>query len=98
MNFKRTVLGLDRCCLAHESMLHCDGSLDAHHAIPQQVLRKHALHEHLWDVRNGISVCRHAHEQHHSRYRPIPFSCLPERTLEFAREFGFTEYLQRMYA
>lgn len=96
--FQPTVFRLDGGCVVHGYADDCPSPPLAHHAVPQQVLRKWALHALLWDTRNGVTVCTFAHESHHSRSDPMLLSALPARCHDFAREFGFTAYLERMYA
>ncbi len=95
--FKPMVLRLDRGCVFHDDPWDCRGPLQAHHVIRQQDLRKRGWHHLLWDPRNGVTLCRRAHEQHTSRFRPLPLFCLPERCVVFASELGMGDYLRRFY-
>ena len=75
----------------------CDGRLDLHHVIYQQTLRKHGHAGLTGDFRNMVVLCRFHHEQHHSRFRPIPAALLPEEAWEFADELGLTWWVERFY-
>lgn len=96
--WKPTVLRLDRGCVFHDDPFDCRGPLQAHHVLSQGALRKRGWHHLLWDPDNGMTLCRHAHEQHTTRFRPLPLDCLPERCLLFATRLGMVHYLARYYS
>jgi hypothetical protein len=75
----------------------CAGPVQGHHAIAKQSLKRHGLHRVLWDPRNRVPVCEHRHEQHTTRYRPIPRSLLPASVFEFADELGLGRYIDKVY-
>ena len=70
----------------------------AHHVIPKHLLKKHDLHAHLWDARNGIAVTTRVHDRHHAGLELIPASCLPASVYEFAAEHGLIWFLEKHYA
>lgn len=81
--------------------------IQAHHVIPQQVLRRRARELGLaeatlvWDKRVGVRVSDRRHQRHHSGHEPIRRAELDERLLggilEFAREYGLEEWFDRHY-
>jgi hypothetical protein len=68
-----------------------------HHVVPRQKLRKAGLERLVWDAANGVALTEKEHAAHHSRLRPLPFSCLPACAVEFADEHGFGDWLRRTY-
>ena len=69
--------------------------LQAHHVIPQQVLRRYAAEMRLsvaetqailWDVRNGIALCVRCHERHTNAVVRFPRARLPKLVWAFAQE------------
>ena len=72
-------------------------NLDGHHAIPRRVLIRLGFFEHVMDKRNRVWVCRHDHESHECRHRPILRAELPASVFEFASELGLEWYLDRHY-
>lgn len=75
----------------------CAGRVQGHHAIEKQALKRRGLHRYLWDLRNRVPVCEHRHEQHTSRYRPIPRELLPGSVFEFAAALGLTWWVEKNY-
>ena len=70
--------------------------VEAHHAVPQQVLRRIGFEAYLWDSRNAVCLCvEPCHRRHTSRLARVPFERLPGRVLEFAGELGLTDALLR---
>lgn len=69
----------------------------AHHVIPQQVLRRHRAP--LWDQRIGISVSARRHARHHSGHEPIAWTEIdPQRRYfikRYAVEYGLEPWLER---
>jgi hypothetical protein len=86
--------------LFHERCVVCGGrrDLDGHHAIPRRVLIWHHLDAYLMDKRNRVPVCRHDHESHECRVRPIRRDELPADVFEFALEVGLLWYVDKHYA
>ena len=76
----------------------CFGPIQPHHVIEAKTLKKRGLHEHLYDVRNRLPVCEWRHEQHTTRFKPIPRRLIPASAEEFAEELGLTYLLDRYYA
>lgn len=72
-------------------------SLQAHHVIPQQVLRRHRAP--LWDHRIGLPVSERKHARHHSGHEPITWwEINPERRYfiqRYAVEYGLEPWLER---
>lgn len=71
--------------------------VQGHHAVPKRVLKWYGLDASLWDIRNRVPVCRHDHESHETRARPIPRGLLPVSVFEFADEVGLGWYIDRHY-
>jgi hypothetical protein len=95
--FKRMVLVLDGRCLVHDDERLCAGPLQAHHVVSQQQLRHAGLHELLWMIDNGMTVCESAHSNHTSASRRIPGARIPLRCIRFAELHGFADTLTRYY-
>lgn len=83
-----------------------DPVVDAHHVIYQQLLKRLARSraiqpDHLlWDLRNGLPVCRHHHAAHHAARDSIPLSVVLENVpgvLHLARELDLTWWLEHQY-
>jgi hypothetical protein len=78
--------------------------LEAHHVVSKQklkeIIKTRGLDKTtvLWDTRNRLWVCgRPCHENHTTRFRPIPFSKVPRSALVFAAEYGLTYVIERDY-
>ena len=71
--------------------------MEAHHIITQQALRKRGHADLLWDTRNRLWLTRERHAQHHSCYRKIRWSELPQEALDFAEEIGLTWWIEQHY-
>lgn len=110
--FKRMVLFLDlHQCIGRRlgSDLKCSGPLQAHHAIPQKVLRTHistlALTEEeviewLWDPAIGVAICDGHHDAHTARVHgakpfAFPLEWLPARNLDWAESRSVRHLLER---
>lgn len=72
-------------------------NLDGHHAIPKRVLRRLGFGDYVMDKRNRVPACRHDHESHENRHRPIRRDELPASVFEFARDLCLEWYLDRHY-
>lgn len=90
------VLERDQGCNVHPNPADCDEGWQAHHVVPQQVLRREqpAI---LWHPLVGMGVCGLAHRQHHSGVRPITQDEVPAPVVAFLRSRGFSAYLHRHY-
>lgn len=86
-----------RCILAGAPDHECEGPVDPHHVIPRSRLRREGLGTHEWDRRNRAPACRKAHEEHHTRKRPLPRAVLPGCAIEFAFEHDLLGYIERVY-
>lgn len=96
--FKRLVAALDHFgCIVHDDPNDCAGPLQAHHVVSQQQLRRRGLHDLLWDVANGATVCEEAHRRHTLAVERIPFDRLPGRCVRFAEAQGLAAILARYY-
>lgn len=78
----------------------CDGPLDAHHLIPQRLLRRELsgdprLDAYLHDPRNGVPVCRQHHHVLETRALVVPRRFVPRRAAAFAEELGLVWALDR---
>jgi hypothetical protein len=88
----REGLHLCRCIVCGTSV-----NLDGHHAIPKRVLIRLGYGDYVNDVRNRVPTCRHDHESHETRARPIRRVELPQAVFEFADELGLGWYIDRFY-
>ncbi len=95
--FKRTVLALDRGCVA-ETLGGCEGPpFHAHHVIPQAKLRAADLADCLWLPQAGCCLCERHHRRLHNRTEPVPLRLIPARCVRFAEAHGFGDFLARFY-
>lgn len=91
------VANLGACTICPAEGGECAGPVQGHHAIDKQALKRRGLHRYLWDLRNRVPVCRHRHEQHTTRVKPIPRELLPASVFEFASELALTWWVDRRY-
>lgn len=70
---------------------------EAHHVVPAQTLRREHLDAHLYDERNGLSLCQYHHQRHENGTQRIPRAVLPAAAFEFAAELGLDWLIDRMY-
>lgn len=89
--------GMGACQVCPAEGGHCEGRVQGHHVVSKQALRRHGLHEHLWDVRNRLAVCARRHERHTTLSAPIAYGLLPSSAIEFAAELGLEWWLDRHY-
>jgi hypothetical protein len=71
--------------------------VEAHHAIPQQRLRRLGRKELLWAPQLALCVCVVCHAPHTSRKARIPRARLPEPLIAFCREHGLERELDLEY-
>jgi hypothetical protein len=95
--FRIAVLAKGGCVLAGREGHICSGPLDPHHVVEKATLRKRGLVSELWNPDNGIAVCRKAHDDHTTRFRPLPADVLPAEAHEFAARLGLTHLIDRIY-
>lgn len=95
--WKERVLERDQGCCVHSNPSDCREWWQAHHVVPQQVLRREAP-EVLWHPLAGMGVCGLAHRQHHSGAAPISLDAIPLPVVDFLGGLGFGWYLERHYA
>lgn len=84
-------------CAVHDDPLDCEQPMQVAHLIPKQALRRRGLHEFVWDVRNGLSVCYRAHRRSDAGLERFPAERIPEAAWEFADEVGLRWMLERLY-
>lgn len=70
---------------------------EGHHIIAKRHLRAEGLSGHLWDVRNGMCLCRWHHARHESHAERVPRLLLPPAAVEFAGELHLEWLLDREY-
>jgi hypothetical protein len=85
------------CAVCPAEGVACRGPVQSHHLIAKGALKRRHLDEHLWDKRNRLAVCEWRHEQHTTRFKPIPRELLPPAVWEFAEELGLTYLIERAY-
>lgn len=84
--------------------------LQAHHVLPKEYIKKYVsglqlpaqaaaelLHELLWDKRNSMPLKNTHHALHTNRKRPVPWTCIEPRHLQFAGALGMVHVLTRQY-
>lgn len=62
--------------------------IDGHHVVAKQDLKRWGLHARLWDIRNGIALCRYHHARHEAAMQRVPRELLPAVAWEFAEEIN----------
>lgn len=88
----REGLHMERCVVCGTN-----GRLDGHHAVPRRVLLRLGFGDYIMDRRNRVPTCRHDHESHENRHRPIRRDELPASVFEFASELDLDWYIDRFY-
>ena len=63
-------------------------TIQGHHIIEQQHLKRHGKREHLWDPRNGMGLCAYHHARHTHWRQRVPRELLPPAVYDFADEIG----------
>ena len=96
VNWRNAVLERDQGCVAHTNPVTCREGWQAHHVVPQQILRRIAP-DALWNPLSGVGLCGLAHRRHHSGHTPLPFDFLPLPVVDYLSGRGFAHYLERMY-
>lgn len=86
--------------------------LDPHHVIPARYIRaftdrlRHTMLPRefrpfqaavLFDVRNGLCLCRDCHEAHETGAERVPRELVPDSAVWFAREIGLERLIERFY-
>lgn len=71
--------------------------LEVHHVLPQRVLKAEGHRDLLWDVRNGMVLCRWDHARHENAFARIPASRISHEAWSFAQELGLDWWLERNY-
>lgn len=70
---------------------------EGHHVIAQRFLKVERRADKLWDLRNGMCLCRWHHARHESHAERVPRAALPAAAVQFARELGLEWLLDREY-
>lgn len=93
--FKAAVEGHSRLC-AMRARGGCDGPLDAHHLIRQQVLRRTGNDEARMDPRGGVLLC----DRHHTlvTVARLRRDEVPAQAWAFAADYGLQPELERELA
>lgn len=63
-------------------------TIDGHHIIPKQDLKRWGLFARLWDWRNGIPLCRYHHARHEMAVQRVARELLPAASFAFADEIN----------
>jgi hypothetical protein len=58
------------------------------HIVPQDKLKRWGMHDRLWDIRNGLGLCRFHHARHDYAVQRCPRRLLPVEAFEFADEIN----------
>ncbi len=76
-------------------------SVDAHHVLPKQLLKREFAGEELerllMDGRNGVLVRRYHHDAIEARMIVPSLRAVPAEAREFAAEHGLEHHLERIY-
>lgn len=72
-------------------------SLEVHHIVPKQILKREGFTDRLWDDRNALVLCRHCHARHEHAVLRVPFAVLTVQAQEFADELSLGWVLERYY-
>lgn len=94
--WREAILDRDQGCVVHANPADCGEGWQAHHVVPQQVLRRERA-EAIWNPLSGMCVCGLVHRQHHAGRVPIPYEAIPLAVRSFLAEQGFGGYLFRHY-
>lgn len=70
---------------------------EGHHILARQWLRKLGLDALVWDVDNGLCLCRYHHGRHELFVQRVPRRLLPARAEAFALMHGLLWLLDRDY-
>ena len=92
-------------CEGHRFFSHaCDGPYDAAHILPKRFLKDATLGWDedkaltvIFDKRNGLCLCRAAHNRWDGPYCPVVWEQLPAEVVSFATEHGMLWKLEKMY-
>lgn len=87
--WRKVVCALDgeRCIITGlVSAGHEDRGFHAHHVVPSRTLRARGLHAYRCDPRLGVWLSADAHERHEDASRRVPWTALPARVWNIARE------------
>ena len=92
-------------CEGHRFFVHtCDGTVDSAHIIPKRFLKDATLGWSevealavIYDLRNGLCLCRAAHNVWDGPYCPVVWEQLPAEVVSFATEHGMLWKLEKMY-
>lgn len=87
------------CNLAQYAMdTPCEGRLERAHLIPQQLMKREGLRDHVTDPATWVPACRRHHTMLDvSRTIRVPWDNLPEATIVFAADHGLMPWLEREY-
>ena len=100
--WRERVLERDQGCCVHTNPADCREWFQAHHVVPQQVLRRTTpeadLAAVLWHPLAGMGVCGLVHRQHHSGHTLIALDAIPLPVVDFLCGLGFGWYIERHYA
>jgi hypothetical protein len=100
-DFRRAVVSVS-CVVCGRSNAHAvketGFGIQAHHGVPQAVLRRLGLRHLLWDPDNAVAVCEEpCHRRHTGRQQRILRAQLPRQVEHFAARHGLLDELAREY-
>ena len=95
--WQRVTLGGTRLC-AMRGRGGCDGRLDAHHLIRQQVLRRKAPEEARMDPRVGVALCDRHHTLVTRAMVRLRRDEVPAQAWAFAAQYDLRDELERELA
>lgn len=80
-----------RCVAIDHTETNCKGATQAHHLIPQRILREHYPpgHEVFAALDNCVALCQRHHSNVEAHILTLPESTLPEGFNAFLKEHGF---------
>lgn len=71
--------------------------LQAHHIIPQRVLKREGKAHMLWVEGNGMCLCEYHHQRHENWTQRVPRHLVTKAAEEFAAYVGLDYLLDRDY-
>jgi hypothetical protein len=68
--------------------------IEGHHVLAKRHLRANGYSDRIWDVRNGMALCKYHHDRHERWMQRVPFALVPDDAVEFADELGLLPLLE----
>jgi hypothetical protein len=88
---------LDRGLCVVEGVVVPHASYSYHHIVAKQRLRGDKRFDIVWHPWNGVTLSYGVHNAWETRHEGLRIRDLPSRCLEFAEEYGYMDYIERLY-